>query len=108
MTNNQDKNAILARESRIAMEARYRMQRPRVSDDQAGEILRLFSHGAGSGDIAFEAHVPIETVRAIISYACWLAPEIYVWHTDSRNGTSGANNPPPVNATSYKHYAPAI
>lgn len=98
----------MARKAHIERERLYYMHRPRVTDDRAGEILCLFCHGSGSADIAESTGTPIGTVRAIISQACYTAPELYKWHMDSKEGTYGAKNPAPSSAAAYTHFAPPV
>lgn len=104
----EDRTIALARKAHLEMERRYRTHRPRVTDDQAGEILCQFCHGNGSVEISESTGMPVGTVRAIISYACYSTPELYKWHMDSIDGSYGAKNPAPANAAAYCHFAHPI
>lgn len=104
-----DRALALARRGHEEMEKRYRLHRPRVTDDQAGEILLLFCHfGLSNQAISDRLSIPIETVRAVISYACAINLNLYNWHKDSDNARSGKGALPPSGAAAYKHYAPRV
>lgn len=91
------------------MEQNYHVHRPRVTDDQAGEMLLLFCHyGLSNADIAEQMGIPLKTVRAIISYACSVSLNLYSWHKDATDIRSGKGALPPSNAAAYKHYAPHV
>lgn len=104
-----DRALALARRGHEELEKRYRIHRSRVTDDQAGEMLLLFCHyGLSNQDISERLSIPIETVRAIISYACAITLNLYSWHKDANDIRSGKGPLPPSNAAAYKHYAPPI
>ena len=100
----------LTRKANEELLARYRSHRPRVSNDQASEILRLFCHdGLSTQEVALASHTPVETVRAIISYACSLSLDLYAWHADVLDPESRkSKNPPPANAKAYLHFVPIV
>lgn len=108
MTDKTDRMIGMARKAHVEMERRYFMHRPRVTDDQAGEILCRFCHGSGSVDISAATGIPLSTVRAIISYVCYAFADLYKWHMDSIDGSYGAKNPAPASAAAYIHFAPPI
>lgn len=104
-----DRAAVLARRAHDDMERRYRVHRPRVTDEQAGEMLLLFCHyGLSNAEISERTGVPLDTVRAIISYACSISLNLYSWHKDANDVRSGKGALPPSNAAAYKHYAPHV
>ena len=106
---NGDRAVALTRRAHEDLERRYRIQRPRVTDDQAGEMLLLFCHfGLSNQDISERLSIPIETVRAVISYACSLSLNLYSWHKDANDVRSGKGALPPSNANAYKNYAPHV
>lgn len=106
---NHDRAVALARRGHEDLERRYRFHRPRVTDDQAGEMLLLFCHfGASNQKISDQMSIPIDTVRAIISYACSISLNLYSWHKDALDVRTGKGPLPPSNAAAYKHYAPNI
>ena len=104
-----DRAVILARRGHEDLEKRYKLHRSRVTDDQAGEMLLLFCHfGMSNQDISERMSVPLDTVRAVISYACSLSLNLYSWHKDANDVRSGKGALPPSNAAAYKHYAPRV
>lgn len=106
---NHDRAVALARRGHEDLERRYRFHRPRVTDDQAGEMLLMFCHfGASNQEIADRMSIPLETVRAVISYACSISLNLYSWHKDASDVRTGKGPLPPSNAAAYKHYAPPI
>lgn len=106
---NSDRAVALTRRAHEDLERRYRIHRPRVTDDQAGEMLLLFCHfGASNADISEKMSIPLDTVRAVISYACSLSLNLYSWHKDANDIRSGKGALPPSNAAAYRHYAPHV
>ena len=104
-----DSSTILARRGHEDLEKRYRFHRARITDDQAGAILLFFCHyGMSNTDISERMDIPLETVRTVVSYACALTLNLYNWHKDAHEVCSGKGALPPLNAASYKHYAPKI
>lgn len=104
-----DRAVILARRGHEDLEKRYKVHRARVTDDQAGEMLLLFCHfGASTAEISEKMSIPLDTVRAVISYACSLSLNLYSWHKDANDVRSGKGALPPSNAAAYKHYAPRV
>lgn len=91
-----------------ALMTRYRDHRPRVNDEETGEILRLFCDGAKSTEISAKLSVPLPTVRTIISYACSRSSELYKWHSEASTYTGYINSEAPARAVSYVRYAPMI
>ena len=98
----------LIRKSSADLIARYMDHRPKVNDEKAGEILRLFCDGGRSQEIAAKLSIPIETVRAIISYACSRSSELYKWHSEAGTYYGYINSEAPARAVSYVRYAPLI
>ena len=106
---NNDRAVALARRGHEDLEKRYRVHRQRITDDQAGEMLLLFCHfGLSNQDISERMSIPLDTVRAVISYACAISLNLYSWHKDANDVRSGKGPLPPSNAAAYKHYAPNI
>ena len=87
---------------------RYKIHRPTVNDEVAGEILRLFCDGANSADISAKLSVPLNAVRAIISYACSRSSELYKWHSEAGTYYGYINSEAPARAVSYVRYAPLL
>lgn len=106
--NDRDRLNRLIRKSASDLIDRYIMHRPKVSDEKAGEILRLFCDGANSTEISAKLSVPIDTVRAIISYACSKSSELYKWHSEAGTYCGYINSEAPVRAASYIRYAPLL
>ena len=104
-----DRAVALSRRAHEELERRYRLHRPRVTDDQAGEMLLLFCHfGASNMDISERMSIPLDTVRAVISYACAACLNLYNWHKDASEVRSGKGALPPSTASAYRHYAPHV
>lgn len=106
---NGDRAVVLTRRAHEDLERRYRIHRPRVTDEQAGEMLLLFCHyGLSNADISDQTGIPLETVRTVISYACSMSLNLYSWHKDATDIRSGKGALPPSNAAAYRHYAPHV
>lgn len=103
-----DRLTLLIRKSASDLITRYLSHRPRVNDEVAGEILRLFCDGANSPEISAKLSVPIDTVRTIISYACSRCATLYKWHSDAGTYYGYINSEAPARAVSYVRYAPMI
>ena len=106
--NDRDRLNRLIRKSASDLVARYAAHRPKVNDEVCGEILRQFCDGANSTEISAKLSVPIDTVRAIISYACSKSSELYKWHSEARTYCGYINSDAPARAISYVRYAPMI
>jgi len=103
-----DRLNLLVRKAAADLLVRYRSHRDKVNDQMAGEILRLFCDGANSAEISAKLSVPIEVVRAIISYACSRSSELYKWHLEAGTYYGYINSEAPARAISYVRYAPMI
>ena len=103
-----DRLTMLIRKSASDLVTRYLAHRPKVNDEKAGEILRLFCDGANSAEISAKLSVPIETVRAIISYACSRCTTLYKWHSEAGTYYGYINSEAPARAVSYVRYAPLL
>lgn len=90
--------------SRQQLAERYVTMRTMISDDDAVDIIKLFSAGKSNEEIARELKMDVSIPRAIVAYACDQDTDIYRRHLDPPTD----KDPDPMSRTYILRRVPSL